>query len=229
MVQQKNMNLQNLGSKILNMKQGMLLFLFLTISVLVRSKQKFGLDLGIGLKAGMTLNHVNGYGWQDVYKVNPNAGFFANLNKRRIGIQVEALWSQSTMVTDTSFYGVYAQFYRNIEDSLINGSFKFQTIAIPILVNLKLTQFLWIQLGPQFSSNVSVLDKNKILKSGIEVISQNSYDVIGGLWVQFGGKSSLLRVNAGIRYIWGISNINNLIRERSWTNQMIQLHVGISY
>jgi hypothetical protein len=73
------------------------------------------------------------------------------------------------------------------------------------------------------------LDKNKILKSGIEVISQNSYDVIGGLWVQFGGKSPLLRVNAGIRYIWGISNINNLIRERSWTNQMIQLHVGISY
>lgn len=211
------------------MKQGVLLILFLTMSVLVRSKSKFGLDLGIGLKAGLTLNKVNGYGWQSVYKTNPNAGFFANLNKRRIGIQLEALWSQSTMVTDTSFHGVYAQYYRNIEDSLINGSFKFQTIAIPILVNLKLTQFLWIQLGPQFSSNLSVLDKNKILKSGTDIISQNSYDVISGLWVQFGSKASILRVNAGLRYIWGISNINNLVHERSWTNQMIQLHVGISY
>lgn len=208
------------------------MLLFLAIIILptqLLAREKFGIDLGIGAKAGLTFNKVKGYGWRDIYKTNPHAGFFANLNKRRIGIQLEAVWSQSTMVTDTSFHGVYQQYYRNIEDSLTVGSFKFQSITIPILLNIKLSQFLWIQLGPQFNANVSVIDKNKLLKSGLDIVNQNSYDVMSGLWFQFGGKAPLFRVNAGIRYIWGISNLNNLISERNWSNQMVQVHIGISY
>lgn len=207
------------------------LFQFLFIfNETLSAREKFGLDLNIGLKAGLNFNRVSGKGWDEIYKTNPHAGLFVYLNKRRIGIHVESVFSQNSMTTDSSFYGLYKQFYNNALDSLSTGSFRFQTVSIPILVNLKVTQFLWLQLGPQYNANVSVIDRRQLLKTGLDIVSQNSFDMVSGLWLQLGSKKSpVFKVNAGLRYIWGISNLNNVLSNNAWKNQSVQLHIGINY
>ncbi len=121
------------------------------------------------------------------------------------------------------------EYYNNALDSLDQGSFRFNMINIPLLLNLKLTQKIWIQLGPQFMGSVSMTDKNRVIKSGVDIIKNQNYNFIGGIWLQFGGEAPLIRVNTGIRYIAGLNNMNDLIPNSLWKTQMIQLHIGFSY
>lgn len=192
-------------------------------------KKKFGIDLGIGLKGGLNLNKVQGFGWKNNYATDPHGGFFMHLNKHRLGFQIEAVWSQSHIITDSSFTGLYHQYLQNADDSVNAESFRFSTISIPILLNIKLTQWLWIQAGPQFNAHVSVADKNHIIKSGLDIINKQSYSAVGGVWVQLGGNSPALRVNLGARYVAGLDNLNSLSTTHIWKSQMIQIHLGISY
>ncbi len=195
----------------------------------VQGKQKFGIDLGIGVKGGLNLNKVEGKGWKNYYSTDPHAGFFMHLNKRHVGFQIEAVWSQSHVVTDSSFAGLYHQYLQKAEDSIQAESFRFSTISLPVLLNIKLAQWLWIQAGPQFNAHVSVTDKNHILKSGLEIINKQSYSAVGGVWIQFGGNAPLLRVNLGARFIAGLDNLNSLNRSQIWKSQMVQIHLGLSY
>lgn len=211
------------------MKKILFLTLFTAISFVTFGKQKFGIDLGIGLKGGLNFNKVEGKGWKNIYSTDPHAGFFIHLNKRHVGVQLEAVWSQNHIITDSSFKGLYNQYIEKFDDSLTGGSFRFNAISLPFLLNLKLTQSLWIQLGPQFNANINVADENHIIKSGVNIINQQSYSAVGGIWLQFGGKSPLLRINLGARYIAGLNNLNSLNNMQVWKNQMIQVHLGISY
>lgn len=211
------------------MKNFFLLILFSFILNNAFAKQKFGTDLGIGIKGGLNFNKIQGKGWQEQFATDPHAGFFMHLNKRHVGFQIEANWSQNHIITDSSFKGLYNQYLQNFDDSLGGESFRFSSISIPILLNIKLTQWLWIQAGPQFNANINVTDKNNIIKSGINVINQQSYSAVGGIWIQFGGNAPLLRVNLGARFIAGLNNLNTLNSVQQWKNQMVQLHLGISY
>ncbi|MBL7765691.1 MAG: outer membrane beta-barrel protein [Chitinophagaceae bacterium] len=204
-----------------------LFLLFLSISA--QAKEKFGIDLGVGIKGGLNANVVTGAGLKNQISTDPHAGFFAHLNKRLLGIQIEAVWTQNHIVTDSTFYGIYKQYYRKAEDSLNAGSFKFNTISLPLLLNIKPLPWLWLQVGPEFTANIGVADKNQILKSGVRIINQQDYKIIGGVWVQFGGKAPLIRVNCGLRYVGGLTNINSLNTTKPWQNQMIQLHLGLGY
>ncbi|MCC7028911.1 MAG: PorT family protein [Chitinophagaceae bacterium] len=211
------------------MKKIFLFLLFANILQWSFAKQKFGIDLGIGVKGGLNMNKVQGLGWQNQYSTDPHAGFFMHLNKRHAGFQLEAVWSQSHIITDSSFTGLYRQYLQNADDSVNAESFRFSTISIPILLNIKLTQWLWLQAGPQFNAHVSVADKNRIIKSGLDIINKQSYSAVGGIWIQFGGKAPLIRVNLGARYIAGLDNLNSLTNKEIWKSQMVQLHLGISY
>lgn len=209
------------------------LFFFGTIGLFLAietgAKQAFGTGLGLGIKGGLNFNKVTGKGWLDVYHTDPHAGLFLHVNSKHIGLQIEGVWSQHRLTVDSSFEGLYKQYLQQGIDSLKAASFRFTTISLPILLNIKLTQFLWVQAGPQFSANVSVTDKNRILRSGQNIINAQDYSAVGGLWVQFDGKGPLLRINAGIRYIYGLTNLNRLSMNPMWQNQQVQLHIGISY
>jgi hypothetical protein len=215
------------------MKKILLLICVSLAALNLAKAKKYGVDLSIGLKAGVNMNKMTGSGLKDKYSTDPHLGFFAHLNKKRLGIQVEGVWTQNRIITDSTFYGFYKQYYRTAEDSLNEGAFRFQTLAIPILLNIKLHERIWIQVGPQFSSNINLLDKNKILKSGFTVIEDGSVNGVAGLWFQFGGKNPVLHMNAGARFILGVNNMNELIsttgNSGKWKNQMIQFHLGISY
>ena len=209
----------------------MLIFIMTAISM--QAKQKFGTDIGIGVKAGLNFNKVVANEWKNKFSTDPHAGIFVFVNKYRFGLQLEAVWTQNKMTTDSSFYWLYNQYYNQVIDSFDNGSFRFSTISIPILLNIKLSQFLWLQGGPQYSANFNQQDRNGLLRTGVDVVKQGNFNFVGGLWVQFGGNAPLLRINAGLRYISGVNNLSNLETitgsKSEWKNQMIQLHIGINY
>ena len=187
------------------------------------------LDLTFGVKGGLEGQKMKGDGLKNTYSTGPLAGAFVNLNKHRIGIQLESIWTQNEITTDSSFYGLYKQYYKRINDSLKVGNFRFQTISLPILLNIKLTQKFWLQLGPQYSSNVSIVDKSDLIESGMKIIKNNNYNLIGGFWYQTGGQSHSLKLNMGARIIVGLNNINTINTYEVWTNQIFQVHLGISY
>ncbi|MEZ5046574.1 MAG: outer membrane beta-barrel protein [Chitinophagaceae bacterium] len=165
------------------MKKIILIILILLSYRGLNAKQKFGLDLNIGVKAGLNANKVLGKGWKDAYKTNPHAGFFIYLNKRKIGLHGEVIFSQNKMITDSSFYGLYHQYYNNIADSVNAGNlFRFTTVSIPILLNIKLLPSVWIQLGPQYSSHISVLDKNNLIKRSRQKIIRSQNSMIFSYW-----------------------------------------------
>ncbi len=211
------------------MKKIFILSLIISTSLLSVAKQKFGVDLGIGAKAGLNLNTVEGLGLKKTYNTDPHAGFFIHLNKRHFGVQLEAIWSRNHIITDSSFNGIYKQYLQDFDDSLTIESYRFSTISIPFLFNIKPAQWFWIQVGPQFDANVNVVSQYHIIKSGVDVIKKNNYSAVGGVWIQLGGKAPLLRVNLGARYIVGLDNLNALTKVEMWKNQSLQIHIGISY
>lgn len=209
-----------------------LLLIFFLFSLLkqLNAKQKFGIDFSVGVKGGVNINEMQGLGWKkDIYHTNPHAGFFMHINKKHIGFQLEALWSQSQGVSDTNFKQIYKQYINHFSDSLNAGNFRFNMISLPILLNIKFAQWFWIQAGPQFDANINVLDKNKIIKSGVNIINQNNYSGVVGVWFQLGGKAPVVRVNFGARYITSLNNLNSFQTNGIWKNQCLQIHLGLSY
>lgn len=205
---------------------GLLLMVFL---IPANALPKLGGSIGAGVKGGLNVNRMIGKGISGEYHTDPHLGLFLYLNKKHLGLQVEAVWSQNRIISDTSFYRLYKAYYNSLSDSLKEGSFRFSNISIPILLNLKWNQHIWFQIGPQFMGNVGMADKNEVLKSGVRILEQKNMNLVTGLWMQFGGDSKMMRVNAGLRYIFGLSNMNNIYTTSQWKAQMIQLHLGFSF
>lgn len=190
----------------------------------------FGNEIGIGAKLGLNFNKITGEEWLQTYKTNPSLGFFAFINKKRYGFQFEALWSLNTMVSDSNFYGLYKQYYNISLDSLTQGTFNFHTISIPILFNYKITQWFWLQVGPQYTSLASVVDKDNLIKSGQTIIRTGEVSAVAGIWLNVGKVGPIPRINVGARYIAGISDINALsVQGNNWKNQRLQFHIGLGY
>ncbi len=211
------------------MKKTFIAFILIFFCDFVFAKNNYGTDFSIGLKGGANFNKINGKGWTQHFSTNLQGGFFAYINKKHAGVQLEALFVQNSMTIDSSFYGLYQQYTNSINDSLSKGSFQFNTISVPLLLNIKLTQWFWVQIGPQFDATVDMIDKNNILKSGNNIIKQENYSGVAGIWFQFGGKAPVLRFNFGARYITSLNNTNPFQTNDVWKNQRIQLHLGISY
>ncbi|HMN32190.1 MAG TPA: hypothetical protein PKA54_02330 [Chitinophagaceae bacterium] len=211
------------------MKNLFIIFVFMLFNSSLIAKDTFGTDFSIGLKGGLNFNKLNGQGWEQTFATNLQGGFFAHINKKHIGIQLEALYVQNAITTDSNFYGLYHQYTNNIFDSLTKGSFQFNSISVPILLNIKLAQWFWVQLGPQFDATLDVIDKKEILKSGSQILQQQNYSGVAGIWIQMGGKAPLIRVNFGARYITSLNNLSSFQTNDVWRNQRIQLHLGLSY
>lgn len=210
------------------MKNSLLLISLIFLSIGTYAT-KLGPDIGIGFKAGLNVNKLVGVGIKNNYATDPHAGLFLFINKNRLGVQIETVWTQNNITTDSSFYGLYHQFYDQAKDSLKAGSFRFSVISIPLFLNLKLTSKFWLQFGPQFDATVGMTDKNHILKSGQQILAANHYNFVGGFWYQFGELTSSIKLNAGARFLSGLSDMNNLAFNSDWKNKVIQLHVGINF
>jgi hypothetical protein len=183
----------------------------------------------LGLRTGLHFNQINALGWQDNYQTSPFAGVYANFGAKRWSLQMEFIYTNQKITTDTSFKGLYQQYYNGLLDSNKNGAFTFTKIQVPILVTLKFNKKLWLQGGLQYNNTIDVVDKNNFVQSGKNIFKSNDIAAVGGLWFNV-----TKRLNLNVRYVQGMVNLNNLsslssspaLNPKTWKNQTIQLGIG---
>ncbi|MCB0696208.1 MAG: PorT family protein [Chitinophagaceae bacterium] len=182
------------------------------------------LDVNIGLKAGMNFTRLQGSTWTGGYRSGILAGAFGSVGVKKIAGQIEALVSTTTFTGQgRSFQD--AGLLLNPVDSTSQGSFSAVYLHIPVLLNLKMFGNASIQLGPQFSSLLSAKDKDGILNTRTSTVF-NTSDFAGVVGLQLKLPAKL---NAGIRYTFGLSDQNLSSVGESWKLGTIQIHLGFSF
>lgn len=189
------------------------------------------IDVNLGIKVGGNFSQINGKYWENGYKANPLGGAFVSVQGPRFGVQLEALFTQSSFVAGNDFNDLYSELYQQGKDSIEGGSFRVSYLSIPLLLNIKLLPKVKIQVGPQYSGVVNVQDKDQLLKDAKGLFKSGSLDGVIGLWVDLPA-----RFNVGARYVVGLSNINtndgiNVGSQEisdAWRQRSLQVHVGYS-
>jgi len=181
-------------------------------------------DVNIGIKAGMNFTRIEGSTWTGGYRSGILAGAFGSVGVKKIGGQIEALIGTTTFTGKGSSFND-AGLLLNPADSTSQGSFSAMHLHVPLLLNLKLFGNASIQLGPQFSSLLSAKDKDDVLNVPTSSVF-NTSDISGVVGIQLKLPKKL---NAGVRYTFGLSDQNLSSVGESWKLGSIQVHLGFSF
>ena len=194
--------------------------LFALVIILVLSYtsiQAQGIRLGV--KAGANLNKISGQSFSDEFTLAYHVGAFVELDfNKKWGIQPEIFWSQSS-AKPTSFQTIYSGSYVAPTFDPQNP-IRLNYLSIPLLLryNLGLISLL---AGPQYSILMNT-DKT-ILQNGQSAFSNGDFAMVAGAQINL----KVLRLYG--RYNIGLSNINDISNKDKWTNQQIQLGVGLRF
>ncbi len=182
-------------------------------------------NIDVGLKLGANLSKLNGESWDDGYKANILGGGFVGFRALRMGVQAEAFFTQSTYTIGKTTKDFAVANYKNAVDSVKGGSFRLNQLSVPVLFQLKVAGPLWLQAGPQFTATLSASDKDNLLKNPDDFFKTASVDGV------VGAQAILpFKLQAGVRYIFGLSGVNNAQQVAdSWKQSGFQIHIGYSF
>lgn len=184
------------------------LLAFCTLSLCTITATQAQLPFKIGVKLGANLNKLDGQSFKDGFKVGYLVGGFVDLKvAKSISLQPELLFSQTTSTVSSSIFNAAQAKKLNLH-----------YMSIPIIVNYKLLPMLKLQVGPQFG--VLLNSNESILQSGARSFKSGDFSAVVGAQV------NILKFNAGLRYVIGLTDINDLASQEKWKNQSIQLSVG---
>jgi len=171
----------------------------------------------LGIKLGTNLNKIEGQSFKDGFDLSYHAGGFAEIDfNKKWGIQPEVLWNQ-TSGRRSNFNTLYA--------SVINPSgsekIKLNYLSIPVLLRYNIGSILSLNAGPQFGILLS--EDKTFLQSGQSAFKNGDFSMVAGAQLNF----KFLRVYG--RYNIGLQNINDIDNKEKWTNQQIQLGLGLRF
>ena len=173
----------------------------------------FSQGLTFGVKGGATINKLTGKSFKEEFSFGYHVGAFATLGMgKKLSLQPEVLFNQVNQDTSSSFSSVY-QFNRIDKVQL-------KYLSIPILLNYKASDFLSLQLGPQFGI---LMDQNaKLIQNGKDAFKKGDFSMLGGVQLKF----SSIRIYG--RYALGLSNLNDIDNQDKWKSQSFQIGVGLA-
>ncbi len=173
----------------------------------------------LGVKLGTNLNKISGKSFQDGFDLSYHVGGFAEIDfNHKWGIQPEILWSQST-TKRTNFDLLYPTLVNSATSK--DEKIKLDYLAIPILLRYNVGKMLTLNAGPQFG--ILINQDNTFVKNGQDAFKKGDFSMVGGAQLNF----SFLRIYG--RYNIGLQNINDLGNQDKWTNQQIQLGLGLRF
>jgi Outer membrane protein beta-barrel domain len=185
---------------------------FLLIGVLAQAQAGFRL----GVKAGANLNQISGQSFSDSYDLSYHLGGFAEIDfTKKWGIQPELLWSQSKSTRTTGFNSIY----QNIVTPGADQQIQLDYILIPILLRYSVGKMLTLNAGPQFG--ILMNQNNNLLVNGQDAFKKGDFSMV------LGAQLNLTTLRIYGRYNIGMNNINDIDSKEKWTNQQIQLGIGL--
>lgn len=172
----------------------------------------------VGVKLGTNLNKISGQSFKDGFDLSYHVGGFLELDlNRKWGIQPELLWSQ-TSTKRTDFNTIYSG---QINPFNSNEKIKLDYLAIPVLLRYTVAGILTLNVGPQFGI---LLNQDKtLLQNGESAFKSGDFSMVAGGQLNF----KFLRIYG--RYNIGLQNINDIDNKDKWTNQQIQLGLGLRF
>jgi hypothetical protein len=170
----------------------------------------------LGVKAGANLASLNGRSFDNGFNWGFMAGGFAELNvSPQWGVQPEVLFSSSKTQTASDFSTIVNE-AGNV--GINNQSVTLNYLSIPILLSFKPVPILSIQVGPQFG--ILMNTSQNITSNGKNAFKSGDFSIVGGAQLNLGG------FKGGARYIFGLSNLDDVTNVDTWNNRTIQFYIG---
>lgn len=187
---------------------------FLAVMISIVVAQAAMAQFTLGIKGGATLSKVDGKAFKDEFNTGYHLGGFLELGLGgRLGLQPEVLFNQVNLRRDTTFQNVLKPDF----------DVKLNYLSIPILINYKLGNVLYLQAGPQFGILMSE-DKDFLNNAG-DAFKNGDFSLLGGAQLR------LSKIRLSGRYFVGLSDINHVgdvTQQDKWKNQGWQLSVGLA-
>lgn len=171
----------------------------------------------IGAKAGANITGLNGVQFDQGFNFGYHAGGFAEIMfSKKVGIQPEVLWSQTSLTPASSFDALRP-------DLASLATIKLSYINIPILLTLKPVKLISFQVGPQFGI---LRDKNQSFTgNAASAFKSGDLSLLGGIQL------NLLKIRLYGRYAIGltdIKDIQNVASAEKWKSKTLQLGLGLT-
>lgn len=195
------------------MRKIILVFTLVAFGTIVQAQ-----GLRAGIKAGANLNKVTGQSFDDGFDLSYHVGGFFEIDfNKKWGIQPEVLWSQTKTTRSSGFNSIYSGILNPNSDQQI----KLDYIAIPVLLRYNIGNMLTLNAGPQFG--ILVNQNDNLLQNGKAAFKKGDFSMVAGAQINF----AVLRVYG--RYNIGLQNLNDIDNKDKWTNQQIQLGLGLRF
>lgn len=174
-------------------------------------------SLHVGGKAGANLTKISGVSFGDGYQLGYQLGAFAEIDfNETVGIQPEVLFSQTNSMYSEEFKDIY----ENILSPAGGNDVKLNYLNIPLLLRINASKKLTLLAGPQFS--ILMNEDQDLVANGEEAFKSGDINGVAGLQLNWGS----FRVYG--RYVFGLSDINNIDDQDTWKNNQVQMGVGIT-
>lgn len=187
---------------------------FLLIVAVLFSMSTAGMvaqDFQLGAKFGANVFKVGGKAFDEQFRFGYHLGAFAMVGLgEKWGIQPELLWSSVNTRVGTSLDTLYS--FNNVSDITLDY------LSIPVIFTYSPSELISLHAGPQFG--ILINPNETTLKNGSNAFTS------GDLSFLLGGQVNLGPFKAGLRYVIGLNNINDISDQDKWSNQGFQIYVG---
>ncbi|PSL45372.1 outer membrane protein with beta-barrel domain [Chitinophaga niastensis] len=175
-----------------------------------------GQGLHYGVKADLNLFKINGNGITSAMNLGGRFGVFATYDfTKKWGLQPELLFSQASAKRGDDFSVYYV--YSNKPDA--NKNIKLSYITIPVLLRYNINRLFTINAGPQYS--FLCYDNENLLLNNRPAFKRNDFGLAVGVTL------SVDNFNFFGRYVYGLSNVNNIDDRYEWKTQQAQIGIGV--
>lgn len=174
-----------------------------------------------GIKFGANFSYLSGKSWTNGIKSNMLGGVYAGIKGGAFGAQIEGLFEQSDYKTSDNFYSLYKSFYKDIKDSVKNGTFRVNKLSLPVVLQFRMARLIWLQTGVQFYGIVNVKDNAALVRDAKTLFKSGNTAGIIGATMHIGN------ADIGLRTLFDFQNLNNLSSKDVWRQYVFQAHVGI--
>jgi len=190
-------------------RNAFVLSIFLVTAGLQSQAQGFHL----GVKAGANLFKVDGESFSQEFQFGYMAGAFTQIYvNSKWGLQPELNFNQTNYRTGSNFSSV-------VPDGVNDVKGKLNWLTVPVLLSYRPVPFLSLLAGPQFGILLNQ-DEHLINNAG-DAFKKGDVSLVGGAQLNLGP------VLAGARYVFGLTNINDVTNQSTWKNEGWQLYAGI--
>ena len=184
----------------------------LIVSLIMVSFSVFSQGFELGLKGGADVQKISGVSFNEKFAYGYHFGGYSEIKLSKVfSVQPELYYSAATMNKGNSFDTLYT--------SIDPKKIKFGYMNIPILINIKLSDKVKLQVGPRYgilsNTNLSVkANAEKAFKSG-------DFAFVSGIQLKYN------KIKVYARYQIGLTNMNEFSNKENWKSQSIHIGIGL--